>query len=432
MHRHLMKDLLTWKDSPNRKPLILNGARQVGKTWLLKEFGKTSFENVAYVNFDNNARLARQFDDGYDLDRLILAMQAEARTDIVPGKTLLIMDEIQECPKALTSLKYFCEEKRNLAIASAGSLIGLAIHSGTGFPVGKVNTLHLYPLSFREYLDAKGEVKLRELIDSAQWEILSSFSDKLRSLLTEYYYIGGMPEVVSSFIDNPSFETARIIQLEIIGDYENDMSRHLSNAESENCIAAWRSIPSQLAHENKRFVFGHVREGARARDFYSALTWLEKAGLVHKVTRVSKPGIPLSAYSDSKIFKLFCLDIGLLAALSDLDYRAIIEGNRIFTEFKGSMAEQFVCQELIASGLEPFYWSAENSRGEVDFLIQDKSGIYPIEVKAEENLRSKSLRAFYEKYPDTRCIRFSLSGYRDQGWMRNIPLWAVGRLDAWA
>lgn len=431
MDRFLMTDLIAWKDSTGRKPLILNGARQVGKTWLLKEFGSQQFENVAYVNFDNNDRLSQQFERGYDTDRLLLALQAEARQPITPGKTLVVLDEIQECPKAITSLKYFCENARGLAVAAAGSLLGLAVHSGTGFPVGKVNMLDLHPMSFGEFLDAKGERYLREVVDSGDWQLIEPFSSKLEDHLREYYYVGGMPEIVQSYVHDADFGRTRDMQLEIAAAYENDMSKHLSSAEAEAAIAAWRSLPRHLAEENKRFIFGHVREGARARQFHGAVTWLVKAGLCCKVPRVSRPGIPLSAYVDDSIFKLFCLDVGLLGALADLDYRSIIDGNRIFTEFKGALTEQYVCQELIAGGLAPHYWSAENSRGEVDFLVQCEGRIYPIEVKAEENLRAKSLAAFNERYEGVHPRRFSLSGYRDQGWMSNVPLYAIGNQGCW-
>lgn len=431
MERSLMSELVAWKDSPGRKPLILNGARQVGKTWLLREFGAKQFENVAYVNFDNNERLSAQFEHGYDIDRLLLALQAESRQPIAPGKTLVVLDEIQECPKAITSLKYFCENVPGLAVVAAGSLLGLAVHSGTGFPVGKVNMLDLHPMSFREFLDAKGERYLRELVDSGDWQLVEPFSPELAGLLREYYYVGGMPEIVQSYVQDADLGQTRTLQLEIAASYENDMSKHLSPSEAEAAIAAWRSLPRHLAEENKRFIFGHVREGARARQFHSAVTWLVKAGLCRKVPRVSKPGMPLSAYADDSIFKLFCLDVGLLGALADLDYRSIIDGNRIFTEFKGALTEQYVCQELISGGVTPYYWSAENSRGEVDFLVQREGEVYPIEVKAEENLKAKSLRAFSERYEGMRPRRFSLSGYRDQGWMRNIPLYAIGNKGCW-
>jgi predicted AAA+ superfamily ATPase len=432
MERFLMKDLVGWKGSAHRKPLVLNGARQVGKTWLLKEFGARYFENVAYVNLDNNPGLAAQFDAGYDLSRLLLMIQAEGGQKVTPGKTLVIFDEIQECPKALTSLKYFCENIPELAVAAAGSLLGITFHEGTGYPVGKVDMLDLHPLSFREYLDATGNPTLREIVDSGDEQLLGSFAVKLKELLKQYYFVGGMPESVSAFVESGDLAAVRAVQEGILFGYERDISKHLGSTGAEYTLSAWRSLPAHLGQENKKFVFGHIREGARARDYRSAITWLVQAGIATKVPRVSKPGIPLSAYADESSFKLFALDVGLLCALPGLNASNIVDGNAMFTEFKGALTEQYVCQQLVSDcGLSPYYWSAENSRGEVDFLVQLSSRIYPIEVKAEENLRSKSLRAFSERYPDTVPRRFSLSGSRDQGWMRNLPLYAIGNPENW-
>lgn len=427
MKRFLMDDLVEWKSSQKRKPLILNGARQVGKTWLLKEFGAQHFKNVAYVNFDNNPSLKMQFESDYDISRLITILQAHTGERIEPEDTLVIFDEIQECPKALTSLKYFCEEAPEYAITAAGSLLGITVHEGTGYPVGKVSTLNLYPLNFREFLDALGFDLLRETIDLGDGEILNSLSDKVEPLLRQYYYVGGMPEAVQSFIEDGDFERVRKIQQEILFGYERDISKHLSARESECALSVWSSIPAHLSTENKKFIFGHIKDGARARDYRSVITWLTKAGLTISVPRVSKPGLPLSAYADESSFKLFLVDVGLLAAMTELDAHTIVEGSAIYTEFKGAFAEQYVCQQLVSDQkLTPYYWSAENSTGEIDFLAQDSGAIYSIEVKAEENLRSKSLRAFSEKYTDVHSVRFSLSGFRDEGWMRNIPLWAIG------
>lgn len=390
MERFLMKDLVGWKGSAHRKPLVLNGARQVGKTWLLKEFGARYFENVAYVNLDNNPGLAAQFDAGYDLSRLLLMIQAEGGQKVTPGKTLVIFDEIQECPKALTSLKYFCENIPELAVAAAGSLLGITFHEGTGYPVGKVNMLDLHPLSFREYLDATGNPTLREIVDSGDEQLLGSFAVKLKELLKQYYFVGGMPESVSAFVESGDLAAVRAVQEGILFGYERDISKHLGSTGAEYTLSAWRSLPAHLGQENKKFVFGHIREGARARDYRLAITWLVQAGIATKVPRVSKPGIPLSAYADESSFKLFALDVGLLCALSGLNASNIVDGNAMFTEFKGALTEQYVCQQLVSDcGLSPYYWSAENSRGEVDFLVQLSSRIYPIEVKAEENLRSK-------------------------------------------
>lgn len=432
MERFLMDDLVGWKNSVRRKPLVLNGARQVGKTWLLMEFGARHFESVAYVNLDNNLGLASQFDVGYDLPRILLMIQAESGQRVIPGKTLVVLDEVQECPKALTSLKYFCENAPELAVAAAGSLLGITFHEGTGYPVGKVDMLDLHPLSFREFLDATGNPMLREVVDSGDKQLLGSLAAKFRELLKQYYFVGGMPEAVATFVESADLSAVRAVQEGVLFGYERDISKHLGAAGAERALSAWRSLPAHLGQENKKFVFGHIGEGTRARDYRSAITWLTQAGIATRVPRVSKPGVPLSAYADESAFKLFSLDVGLLCALSRLDASSIVDGNALFTEFRGALTEQYVCQQLVSDcNLSPCYWSAENSRGEVDFLVQRGGRVYPIEVKAEENLRSKSLRAFSGRYPGTVPRRFSLSGFCDQGWMRNVPLYAIGNSGSW-
>lgn len=428
MRRFLMDELVEWKNGKKRKPLILNGARQVGKTWLLKEFGRLHFENVAYVSFDNNPALASQFEADFDISRLLLMLQAESGEAIKANQTLIILDEIQECPKALTSLKYFNEEAPDYAIAAAGSLLGLTIHSGTGYPVGKVRELDLYPLSFQEFLVATGNEMLQETLKAGDEQVLNSLSTRFEALLRQYYLTGGMPEVVQSYVDEEDFRVVRAIQKGILLGYERDISKHLSVREAEYVLSAWRSIPSHLGQENKKFIFGHIKEGARAKDYRSAITWLSQSGIAVKVPRISKPGIPLSAYADESAFKLFVLDVGLLGAMTEIDPRTIVEGNRIYTEFKGTFTEQYVCQQLLSEcSLHPFYWSADNSRGEIDFIVQEGGRVFPIEVKAEENLRAKSLRSFCEKYPEMQAMRLSLSGFRDEGWMQNIPLWGISK-----
>lgn len=432
MERFLMDDLVGWKNSARRKPLVLNGARQVGKTWLLMEFGARHFESVAYVNLDNNLGLASQFDVGYDLPRILLMIQAESGQRVIPGKTLVVLDEVQKCPKALTSLKYFCENAPELAVAAAGSLLGITFHEGTGYPVGKVDMLDLHPLSFREFLDATGNPMLREVVDSGDKQLLGSLAAKFRELLKQYYFVGGMPEAVATFVESADLSAVRAVQEGVLFGYERDISRHLGAAGAERALSAWRSLPAHLGQENKKFVFGHIGEGARARDYRSAITWLTQAGIATRVPRVSKPGVPLSAYADESAFKLFSLDVGLLCALSRLDASSIVDGNALFTEFRGALTEQYVCQQLVSDcNLSPCYWSAENSRGEVDFLVQRGGRVYPIEVKAEENLRSKSLKAFSGRYPGTVPRRFSLSGFCDQGWMHNVPLYAIGNSGSW-
>ena len=427
-----MGELINWKDKPRRKPLILNGARQVGKTWLLQEFGRIQFENVAYINLDDNPAMKEQFELGYDIDRIVSAIQFETGQVVQDGGTLVVLDEIQECPKALTSLKYFCEKRPRLAIAAAGSLLGLTVHEGSGYPVGKVNTLDLYPLSFREFLAATGNGNLVELLGTNDTELINSFSSRFVPLLRQYYYVGGMPEAVSSFLERGLLEDARAVQEQILLDYERDISKHLSRTETEYTLAAWESIPSHLGQENKKFVFGHIAEGARARNYRSGITWLTQAGIAVSVPRISKPDVPLRSYADFAAFKLFLPDVGLLGAMTQLGKDAVIGGSTIFEEFKGALTEQFICQQLISEcGLLPYYWSAENSSGEIDFLVQDGSEVFAMEVKAEENLRSKSLRAFKQAHPEVNAVRFSLSGYRKQDWMRNVPLYAVSCKGLW-
>ena len=433
MDRNLMDKLAEWKNKGRRKPLILNGARQVGKTWLLEEFGRTYFENVAYVNLDGNPAMKEQFEIGYDIDRIVSAIQFETGQVIREGKTLVILDEIQEFPKALTSLKYFCENAPGLAVAAAGSLLGLTVHEGTGYPVGKVSTLDLYPLSFREFLAATDNRNLVELLDTCDATLINSFSSKLVPLLRQYYYVGGMPEAVSSFLARGLLEDARTVQEQILQDYERDISKHLSRTETEYTLAAWSSIPSHLGKENKKFVFGHIAEGARARNYKAGITWLTQAGIAVKVPRISKPDVPLRSYADLSAFKLFLPDVGLLGAMAGLDKESVIGGSAIFEEFKGALTEQYVCQQLISEcGVEPHYWSAENSSGEIDFLVQHGRDVFAMEVKAEENLRSKSLRAFKNAHPKVNAVRFSLSGCREQEWMRNVPLYAISCRELWA
>ena len=426
MDRFLMNKLVEWKKSPRRKPLILNGARQVGKTWLLKTFGEAHFDNVAYVNFDNDETAKAFFEHDLDVDRIISNLALHTGVDIAPQNTLIILDEIQEAPKALTALKYFCENAPEFAVASAGSLLGLATHEGSGYPVGKVDTLDLYPMKFREFLDATKNQMLRETLDSDDFVSISAFKQKATDLLKTYYVVGGMPEVVNAHALGANFENVRKIQESIVEGYKRDFAKHAPARLFPKMLETWESIPSHLSQENKKFVFGHIRKGARAKDYEEVLTWFSNAGLICKVPRVTKPALPLSAYNDNKCFKVFLSDVGLLGAMSGLQPSAIVDGNTVFTEFKGALTEQFVCQQLMSDiQVQPFYWSAENSTGEIDFLIKRGSEIYAIEVKAEENLRSKSLRAFKEKYDKVNAIRFSLSDYRRQGWMTNIPLYAM-------
>jgi len=428
MQRNLMQDLLVWKNDPRRKPLILQGARQVGKTWLLKEFGSREFSDLAYVRLEDNAAMQSLFDGSLDPQRLITGLSAYLKRPIT-NDSLIVLDEVQAVPRALTALKYFCEEMPSQAIAVAGSLLGVALHSGVSFPVGKVDFLELFPMTFEEFLLALGHSDLTSFIRSMDFEMIAVFAEQLTDLLKRYYYIGGMPEAVLEYSQTNDFIRVRKIQHSILNTYAGDFSKHASKDATEKCRQVWQSVPRQLAKENRKFVYGTVKQGARGRDYEAALQFLSDNGLVHRVWRVAKPGIPLEFYKNADAFKLYLNDIGLLGAMTDLDASSIIDGNRMFEEFKGVYAEQFVCQELTAEcGYHLYYWSAEKSSGEIDFLLQSQGNVYPIEVKASENLRSKSLASFCQKYDLQTGIRLSLSGYRDEGWMRNIPLYATGGL----
>jgi len=429
VYRSALTRLQEWKDKPNRKPLIIRGARQVGKTWLMKEFGRTSFTNTAYINFDNNRRMRILFEDDYDLKRIITALQIESGVKITPEDTLIIFDEVQEVPQALTALKYFYENAPEYAVVAAGSLLGIAMHQGTNFPVGKVDELQLYPLSFREFLLATDNEPLVGLLDHLDWPLITTFKSKYIDLLRQYYYVGGMPEAVAAYVERGDFAEVRAIQNALLAAYEQDFSKHAPNNIVPRLRMVWQSIPAQLAKENRKFIYGMLREGARAKDFEVALQWLADCGLIHRVHRVSKPGMPLKAYHDLTAFKLYLLDVGLLAAMGDIDVRTLLGGNDIFVEFKGALTEQYVLQQLIAEvGVTPYYWSSEHGTGEIDFLFQLDGTIVPLEVKAEENLRARSLRSFNEKYTGLRPVRTSMSDHRQEAWMENWPLYAIGNL----
>ena len=432
MKRFALEKLKEWKDKPNRKPLIIRGARQVGKTWLMKEFGRTCFEKVAYVNFDSNTRMQQVFEGEIRIERIILAISAETGVSIDAQNTLLIFDEVQEVPKALSSLKYFCENAPEYAIVAAGSLLGVALHKGTSFPVGKVDFMDLYPLTYQEFLCALGEERFVEILQGQDTDMVTMFKSKYIDRLREYYYVGGMPEVVRTYVETKDFNKVREIQKNLLNYYQQDFSKHAEISLVPRLNLVWNSIPMQLAKENKKYIYGQVREGARAKDFELAIQWLLDCGLIHKVQRVNKPSLPLKAYMDFNAFKIFLLDIGLLIAMADLDAQVIIDGNRIFTEFKGALTEQYILQQLIAEvGIEPYYYSTANSKGEIDFLLQGKSSIIPVEVKAEENLRAKSLKAFCDKYKPQFAIRTSMSDYREQEWMTNIPLYNIDRIEGY-
>lgn len=429
MYREKMTDLLKWKESPNRKPLIIRGARQVGKTWLMKEFGEKYYEKCAYINFDDNSRMNQLFEGDFDLDRIIQGLKIESRVNIEPNNTLIILDEIQETPKALKALKYFCENAREYNIVSAGSLLGVAIHEGTSFPVGKVDFLDLAPLSFYEFLDALNEKELLQLLEKNDFEIINIFHAKLQELLKLYYYIGGMPEVVSSYIQNKDLIEVRKIQKTLLQDYEQDFSKHAPSNIVPRIRQLWNNIPTQLAKENKKFIYGLVKTGARAREYEIALSWLIDCGLVYQVNRVKDSKIPLSAYQDFNAFKLYLLDVGLLGAMAGIDVKTLLEGNEIFKEFKGSLAEQYVLSQLKqCTELDVFYWSSDTGTAELDFITQIGRNNIPIEVKSNENLQAKSLKTFVQKYNTKLNVRTSMSMYKKEDWVINIPLYSIGNI----
>lgn len=429
MQRFLMDDLLKWKEKPNRKPLILKGARQVGKTWLMKEFGKTYFKKTAYVSFYNNQRMQHVFESDYNIERILMNINIETQVEVTPGDTLIIFDEIQECPRALESLKYFCENASEYAVIAAGSLLGVVLHAGISYPVGKVDILNLHPMNFREFLLAMGELGLAELLQQKNYVYISDAKEKYIFWLKNYYYVGGMPEIVSFFAEHKNYVEVRNMQNAIVQQYENDFGKHTPSNELPRIRMVWNSIPIQLAKENKKFFFGKIKEGARAKDFEVAIEWLQDCGLIHKVYKVNKPAMPLKAYVEFSAFKLYLLDVGLLGALSELDAESILEGNAIFTEFKGALTEQYVLQQIISdTKYNPYYYSAEKSTYEVDFLIQKGREIVPIEVKAEDNLRAQSLRFYHEKFQPECAIRTSMADYREQDWMINLPLYAISKL----
>ena len=426
MERIAMRELISWKNKSGRKPLIIRGARQVGKTWLMKEFGKNEYAQTAYVNFESSKLLKSLFVDNFDIQRIISALQIESGLQINPENTLIILDEIQEAEGAITSLKYFCENAPQYHIIAAGSLLGVALHNHTSFPVGKVEFLELNPLNFTEFLLALNQQALLNLLKSRDWILIKSFKEKFIHFLRQYYYIGGMPEAVLSYSVLDNFKEVRAIQQRILLAYEHDFSKHAPSEIVPRIRMLWNAIPAQLAKENKKFIYGAVKPGSRAREYELAISWLVDCGLVHKVCRVSKPGIPLKAYEDVTAFKLFIVDIGLLGAMGDIDVRTLIEGNVIFEEFKGAMTEQYVLQQLYTiSDLAIYYWSAERSTAEIDFLVQYAGEVIPIEVKAEENLQAKSLKTFCQKYSPKTAIRTSMSDYRKEDWLTNLPLYAI-------
>ncbi len=426
MKRKLLENLVEWKNRKAHKPLILEGARQVGKTWLMQEFGNTQYKKVAYINFDRNLKMRETFETDLDTKRLITAIGLDAEFKITPEDTLIIFDEIQECPRAITSLKYFNEDAPEYDIIAAGSLLGVAHHTGTGFPVGKVEFLRLYPLSFTEFLDAMGKEQYVELIEKQDFEMIKIFSNKFEDLLKQYCYIGGMPEVVQNFVNNGDFNQVRTIQKRILSAYERDFSKHIPANTVEKARMLWNSIPTQLAKENKKFIYNAIKKGARAKEFETALTWLRNNGLIYQVHKITKPGLPIGAYADLDAFKLFVLDVGLLGALSGLEAKTILGKYEIFQEFKGAIAEQYVLQQFKTIDDMPiYYWTNETSRSEVDFVIQRESKVIPVEVKAATNLKARSLKIYMEQFKPELAIRTSLADYKKTENLVDIPLYAI-------
>lgn len=431
MYRIAIEKLYKWKNSKRRKPLIIEGARQVGKTWLMKEFGKQAYADTVYINFDSNSRMADLFSADLDTDRLIMGLELYAGRKINPDNTLLIFDEVQEVPRALASLKYFYENAPQYHIVCAGSLLGIALHQGTSFPVGKVDFLKLYPLSFSEFLMATGNERFAELLKNQDYEMITSFKQTYIDALKHYYFVGGMPEAVQSFAESKDFNEVRAIQKRILAAYEQDFSKHAPNEIVPKIRMLWNSIPSQLARENKKFIYGLVREGGRAREYETAIMWLSDCGLVHKVSRVNAAGIPLKAYEDLKAFKLFIVDVGLLGCMTGLRQRTLLDGDDLFVEFKGALTEQYVCQQLkTIEDLGIYYYTNDRGSCEIDFVVDTGEQIVPIEVKAETNLRAKSLKTYRERFESELSVRTSMADYKKEDWLLNLPLYAIENITA--
>ena len=426
MYRIAIEKLYRWKESRRRKPLIIQGARQVGKTWLMKEFGRAAYRDMVYINFDSNSRMAELFASDLNTDRLIMGIELYAGKKIDPDSTLLIFDEVQEVPRALSSLKYFYENAPQYHIICAGSLLGIALHEGTSFPVGKVDFLELYPLSFREFLMAVTGTQFAKLLDSQDYKMITSFKQTYIEALKQYYFIGGMPEAVKNFTEERDFYEVREVQKRILAAYEQDFSKHAPLEIVPKIRMVWNSIPSQLAKENKKFLYGLVREGGRAKEYETAIMWLCDCGLVYKIERVKGGGIPLKAYVDQKAFKLFVVDVGLLGCMTGLSPKILLDGKDLFKEFKGALTEQYVCQQLkTLENLSIYYYTNDRGSCEVDFVVDTGERTVPVEVKAEVNLKAKSLKTYYEKYQPEISIRTSMADYRPEEWLMNLPLYAI-------
>ena len=427
MERKALQKLAEWKIKKGRKPIIIQGARQVGKTWLMKEFGKKAFKKTVYINFESSKRLQNIFESDFNIERIISIFEVEFETKI-DNNTLIILDEIQEAKKGITALKYFFEKSPQYFIVAAGSYLGVSLQKNNSFPVGKVDLMTLYPLTFEEFISNSKEKLLAKHLQEKNWKVLSPFHDKLVDLLRTYYFIGGMPEAVNSFFEKRDLHLVREIQKNILSGYENDFAKHAPIEIVPKIKMVWNSIISQLSKENKKFMYGDLKKGGRAKEFETAINWLENSGLIYKSHRVSKPGIPLKSYADSDVFKLFLLDTGLLNAMADVDEKILLQKNKILTEFKGAMTEQFVAQELRIKQ-ELFYWANEKSVAEIDFLVQKKNTIIPVEAKAEENLKAKSLKVYKDKFHPENAIRTSMNFYRKEKQLTNVPLYSIGILE---
>ena len=432
MQRDVMKRLVEWRHSPGRKPLVVQGARQVGKTWAIRELARAEFADVAYIDFLVDENMRAVFEGSLDPARLLDAIALQTGADAGNPDVLVVFDEVQECPRALTSLKSFQQERPDVPVVAAGSLLGVALHGARqeiSFPVGKVDHLMMHPMTFQEYLRGMEQDRLASLLESGDETLIEAFAERLTEELRRYYFVGGMPEAVATFAGTHDYADVRAVQTRLLIDYELDFSKYTTPQLTERIRLVWRSLPGQLARENKKFLYSAVKPGARARGYEEAIQWLVDAGLVYRVPRIRKPGLPLASYEDPSAFKLYLLDVGLLGAASRLDASTIVEGSRLFTEFKGSLTENFVCQSLVTTGkVVPYYWSAESSTGEVDFVYDFAGRIVPVETKAELNLRAKSLRTFIERNGLGSGIRLSLAGFDHQSWVTNVPLYAVGLL----
>lgn len=427
MKRKIYSKLIEWKESPSHKPLILNGVRQCGKTYIMKEFGKNEFQTFAYVNCDRNENLHQIFEGGFNISKIIRGISALSGVDIIPGKTLIFLDEVQSFPLVLESLKYFCEDAPDYHVAVAGSLLGIALHSGVSFPVGKVQTMKLYPMDFEEFLMAKGEQQLLRIMHDHDFDLLTALHEKCKDLLRQYYYVGGMPEVVKSYIDNGQLKPVRAIQNEILSNYAGDFSKHAPYQEVPRISMVWQSILGQLSRENKKFIYGALKKGGRAKEFEVAIQWLVDAGLVYKVNKCTKPQLPLKFYEDFTAFKLYLCDCGLMGAMADTAAKDVLIGDSVFTEYKGAFTEQYVLQQILSSGISDiYYYSADDSRMEMDFLMQREGALLPVEVKGGTSIKSTSLHNYLMEHPGIQAIRYSMLPYKKQNFLTNIPLYAVG------